>query len=228
MKILLTGGTGLLGKKLLEIDNQIIAPNRQQLDITNKDSVVENIKSLVPNVVVHCAAVTSYNLSEENPKLVRDVNVLGTLNILDICEEMGIRLIYISTDYVFGGNKGNYLETDSINPLNNYSKTKASAELLVRTYENSLCIRTSFYDDSLYYEYATTDCFTTKGHVDVISEKIYAEIKSNENGIVHIYDRKRSIYDVVKSVNSNVKPISKNNLKIKIPTDVSLKSVRKI
>ena len=227
MKILLTGGSGLLGKKLIEIDNQIIAPNRHNLDITNKDSVVENIKLHKPDVVVHCAALTSYSISEQNPKLAREVNVLGTLNILNSCEEMGIKLVYISTDYVFDGKKGNYSESDAINPLNNYSKTKASAELLVRTYKNSLCIRTSFYDDSLYYEFATTDCFTTKGHVDLISKKIYAKIKSIQTGIVHIYDKKRSIYDVVRSVNSDVKPISKKDLEIEIPTDVSLKSVRK-
>ena len=104
------------------------------------------------------------------------MNVLGTLNVLKSCKDLGKKLVFISTDYVFDGEKGNYTIDDPINPLSKYAKTKAAAELLVRTYENSLVIRTSFFGYDFPYEAAFVDQWSSKDYVDIIAPKVMEEI----------------------------------------------------
>ena len=148
-KIFLTGGSGTLGSELIKIskdfDVEFIAPSSKNCDICEFQQTKDNILNSGCDTILHSAAVTDVKGVEQDPTLAYDVNVKGTINIINICKENGLRLIFISTDYVFDGRKGNYKTTDPINPLSKYAKTKAAAELLVRTYEDSLVIRTSFF-----------------------------------------------------------------------------------
>lgn len=105
------------------------------LDITNKEAVMNTIKAIKPDVVVHCAAWTAVDLAEDEDKQakVKAINVDGTQNIADACKEVDAKMVYISTDYVFDGQGTNPWQPDckDYKPLNVYGETKLGGELAV-------------------------------------------------------------------------------------------------
>ena len=105
------------------------------LDITNKEAVMNTIKSVKPDVVVHCAAWTAVDLAEDEDKQakVKAINVDGTQNIADACKEVDAKMVYISTDYVFDGQGTEPWTPDckDYKPLNVYGQTKLGGELAV-------------------------------------------------------------------------------------------------
>lgn len=105
------------------------------LDITDKSAVMNTIKSIKPDVVVHCAAWTAVDLAEDEDKQakVKAINVDGTQNIADACKEVDAKMVYISTDYVFDGQGTNPWQPDckDYKPLNVYGETKLGGELAV-------------------------------------------------------------------------------------------------
>ena len=105
------------------------------LDITNKDAVMETIKTVNPDVVVHCAAWTAVDLAEDEDKQdkVKAINVDGTQNIADACKKVDAKMVYISTDYVFDGQGTDPWTPDckDYKPLNVYGQTKLGGELAV-------------------------------------------------------------------------------------------------
>ena len=105
------------------------------LDITNKEAVMNTIKSIKPDVVVHCAAWTAVDLAEDEDKQakVKAINVDGTQNIANACKEIDAKMVYISTDYVFDGQGTNPWQPDckDYKPLNVYGETKLGGELAV-------------------------------------------------------------------------------------------------
>ena len=105
------------------------------LDITNKEAVMNTIKSVKPDVVVHCAAWTAVDLAEDEDKQakVKAINVDGTQNIADACKEIDAKMVYISTDYVFDGQGTEPWTPDckDYKPLNVYGETKLGGELAV-------------------------------------------------------------------------------------------------
>lgn len=105
------------------------------LDITDKAAVEEKIAAIRPDVLIHCAAWTNVDAAEdtENIKRVRKVNIEGTQNIADACKKIGSKMLYISTDYVFGGQGDTPWQPDCVNyqPLNVYGQSKLEGELAV-------------------------------------------------------------------------------------------------
>lgn len=150
MKFLITGASGQLGYDVkLELLNRgyydILSPSSSVMDLRNKDSVRDTILDYKPDVVFHCAAYTAVDKAEDERELCSDVNINGTKYIVDACSEVGAKLIFISTDYVFDGNKdGFYLEDDKVSPINYYGKTKWLAEENVRGYDNHIITRISW------------------------------------------------------------------------------------
>src|SRR5665648_333595 len=144
MKILIIGSEGMLGHDLvdvLSIENEISTTTIDTLDITDINKTIETVKKKNPDVVVHAAAFTDVDRSESNPDLAYKVNALGTRNVAVACREANSALVYISTDYVFDGNKGSsYYEYDQTNPLSIYGKTKHIGEIYVRAILNKLYI----------------------------------------------------------------------------------------
>ena len=118
--------------------------NEFALDITQKERTVETIVRLHPFCVVHTAAETNVDLCESDHEHARRINVEGTANIAEGCIKMGAKMIFISTDYVFDGTKGNYSEIDQPNPISFYGLTKLEAERIVaETLPEALIVRTS-------------------------------------------------------------------------------------
>ena len=106
-----------------------------ELNITNSEAVMNTIKSIKPDVVVHCAAWTAVDLAEDEDKQakVKAINVDGTQNIADACKEIDAKMVYISTDYVFDGQGTTPWQPDckDYKPLNVYGQTKLGGELAV-------------------------------------------------------------------------------------------------
>ena len=134
-KYLITGITGQLGYDLMKElhkrgEYDIYAPNSNELDITDREQVMNVIKEYKPDVIFHCAAWTAVDKAENEGKdLCEKVNILGTKNITDASIEVGAKLIYMSTDYVFDGEKeGLYTEEDTPNPKSVYGNTKYKGE----------------------------------------------------------------------------------------------------
>ena len=109
MKTLVTGAKGMLGQDLCSILEDsgffVIETDIDTLDITDFNMVEKVLKSEKPNYVIHCAAYTNVDKAEEDLDTARLINSKGTENIAKACGELGITLIYISTDYVFDGQK---------------------------------------------------------------------------------------------------------------------------
>jgi len=148
-KILITGAEGMLGmalKKAAEGRFQIESTDFKDLDITKKEKVFEKFQQLKPQTVIHCAAYTDVDGCEKRPEVAYEVNVRGAKNIAEAVKSAGAVLIFVSTDYVFDGNKKSpYTEEDQTNPLGVYGRTKLEAEKVIRQLLNRhLSIRSSF------------------------------------------------------------------------------------
>lgn len=116
-----------------------------KLDITNKEAVMKLINDVMPDVIFHCAAWTNVDGAEDNYDACYNVNVIGTRNLTEAARDVGAKIIYISSDYVFDGTKeGLYNETDETNPINAYGKTKFLGEEEVRKYEKHYVVRISW------------------------------------------------------------------------------------
>ena len=150
MKFFITGIGGQLGHDIeKELKNRgyndILAPRSSKLDITDKDKVMEAIKEYKPDVIFHCAAWTAVDKAEEEKDDCYKVNVIGTKNITDASIEVGAKILYMSTDYVFDGTKdGIYTERDKPNPMSVYGKTKYEGEVEVRRNPNHYITRISW------------------------------------------------------------------------------------
>jgi len=156
LKLLITGASGLYGSKLAQIalskNYEVYSSDIQELsvygyfvklDISGKAQVDEVFQTIKPDVVVHAATLTDVDKCELNKELAWKVNVEGTKNIVEAAKAKGSFLIYISTDYVFGGETGRYKETDAPNPINYYGVTKLKAEEIVKTQKEYFIARPS-------------------------------------------------------------------------------------
>ncbi len=137
MKVLVTGVKGQLGYDVVNELNKrghiAVGTDIEEMDITDAISVDKVIKESSPDAVIHCAAYTAVDAAEDNVDLCRKINADGTQNIANVCKELDIKMIYISTDYVFDGEGERPWEPDdNRTPLNVYGQTKYEGELAVQ------------------------------------------------------------------------------------------------
>ena len=136
MKVLVTGVKGQLGHDVMnELAGRGIegfGVDVEEMDITDKEACERVITGAKPDAVIHCAAYTAVDAAEDNLELCRKVNAEGTRNIAKVCKALDIKMMYISTDYVFNGGGGRPWEPDDHRePLNVYGLTKYEGEISV-------------------------------------------------------------------------------------------------
>ena len=136
MKVLVTGVKGQLGydvmNELAKRGIEGIGVDVEEMDITDKDACRRVITEAGPDAVIHCAAYTAVDAAEQNMELCRKVNADGTRNIAEVCRDLDISLMYISTDYVFNGTGERPWEPDDVRePLNAYGQAKYEGELAI-------------------------------------------------------------------------------------------------
>ena len=219
MKLLVLGGSGLIGNALLknsknEFDilttfykNHISIKNVRSFqysfpnDLNNLRELLEKEK---PDVLVNTMGYSNIDFCELNKSDTEMLHVEVTEKICKLCENIGTKQIFLSSDYVFDGEKGNYSEDDVPNPVNYYGLSKLKAEQLILKNPINTVIRTSvIYDWDYRARFfnsviknlqnnqeinATTDVYNSVTFLDNLVESIFKVIKLNQNGIFHVVD----------------------------------------
>ena len=155
-KTLVIGGSGLLGHYLKENladsdtyftynESKLNSEQTTFLDITNEHNLEKIFETVKPDTVYHVAAITNLDWCENNEQKTFAVNTNPINNIVNLANVYNSKLIFVSTDSVFDGVKGNYVENDPLNPINIYSKSKVEAEKIVKNLDDSLIIRGTFF-----------------------------------------------------------------------------------
>ena len=214
--IILTGGSGLLGTELQKLV-PCFAPSRQLVDIT---------KPILPkkvDLIVHCAAYTDVAKAESERELCYQTNVIGTRRLASF----GVPMLYISTEYVFDGEKGNYAESDYPNPRNFYALTKLLGEHESRR-TRSTVVRCLFKPRPFEHAAACVDQFSTGLYVDEMAKEIALAIKLFDNlpETVHIGGERISTFNLAKQ-SRDVIPITIESIGlVRLPRDTSLRTDR--
>ena len=193
-----------MGSKL-KYQLDAFAPTEKEFDITEPARMMKTLEKLRPKTVVHCAAVTDVSFCEKNPMTAYMINSVGTYYLAELCEDLDIKLVYISTDHVFDGEKGMYKETDPPNPQGHYAKSKLMGEHYTLANDN-LVIRTSFMD-SFPFKKAYTDKYFSAEGVGTIASWIAHAVKKDLKGLWHIAGERKSIYDFAKTFKNDVQPM---------------------
>ena len=208
-KIVVTGGNGRFAKILKDTNpgKNYYFPAKKKLNILKIRSIEKYLKKIKPKILIHCAGLSRpMNIHDKFINKSIDLNIIGTCNIVKICKKLKIKIIYFSTGYVYPGIKGNYKETDSLNPINKYAWSKLGGECAVKLYDNSLILRLIMCEKPFVHKYAFSDIKTNFIFHDQIA-KIIPKIL-NKKGILNIGGEIQTVYKFAKKFNKNIKKTS--------------------
>lgn len=219
-RTVVTGGEGQLASALSLYFPYAEYPSKRQLDVSDPDSCARYFSNRSVQLVIHTAAEISHKAPRD---LLESVNVDGTWNITRWAESHGARLIFVSTDYVYKGSDGGYVESDIPAPIGPYAASKYAGECAALTYRDTLAIRTSFYS-RLDLQSAATDAFTSKMPIHECAALIAALSTSTATGVVNVGGPRRSLYEIAVEFNPRVQAINRSAVKLSyiLPHDVSL------
>ena len=212
-KIVITGGQGrfanTLKKSTLKLN--LNYPNKRQLNVLSTFSIKKYLKKYKPKYLIHCAALSRpMDIHDKNISKSIDLNIIGTSNIVKICSQLNIKLIYFSTGYVYPGIKGNYKETDPVLPINNYAWSKLGGECAVAMYKNSLILRITMCEKPFLHKKAFHDIETNfMYHQDLV--KVLPKIL-DKFGVINVGGKIQTVYQFAKLSNKNIKKISGKKL----------------
>jgi len=229
-KILILGGSGILGKQLIKYcnDHNFInyAPTHNECNILDINSIRNNIDKYLPDIIIHAAAfVDTLGCENEILKAI-DTNIVGTINLVKN-SNVNIKFVYISSEYVFSGNRGMYSVNDRLDPINVYGKTKASSEYIVSILKNYQIIRVPFIKKI--HNKVFNNQYCSRYFIEDVPEKIINNIFYNEEKIVHICRERKKLSDFYNEKNLSVEEIEiPTNLKDIIPKDTSLINTNKL
>lgn len=206
LKFMVTGVNGQLGydvvMKLKDMKLDVIAPSRDEFDLTDKKQVKQYILREKPDVIIHCAAYTAVDKAEDEKNLCYSVNVEGTRFIAEAAKLIKANLVYVSTDYVFDGlGQEPHSENEITKPINYYGYTKEQGELIIRELlDNYFIVRTSWVYGSNGNNFVKTmlKLSETRNEISVVSDQVGAPtyskdlaefivnlVKTNKYGIYH-------------------------------------------
>jgi dTDP-4-dehydrorhamnose reductase len=190
-KICVIGTSGFLGNKLILTKNnfqkfgtynqtKINSMNTEliQIDITKFENC-EKILEINPDFVINTSAITDVDYCEKFKEQANLVNVVGVKNLVKICKKLDCKLVHFSTDGIFNGKEGNYVETDEPNPINHYGKTKLESENEIKNLNNFLILRTN-----LLYGYVPKQFLKSRSHYTKSSNFllwVLSELKKNNS-----------------------------------------------
>jgi dTDP-4-dehydrorhamnose reductase len=224
-KLLVTGSSGLLGTELKKLLPTAHFTDIDNFDVTKPDMINRYLDDNKIETVLHAAAFMPPMKSDKNPAESININIVGTANVAMSCIKRNIRLVYISTDYVFKGDEGNYKEEDPVYPPNKYAWSKLGGECAVRLYDNSVIIRTSFGPKTFPYPKAFEDQWTSKEPVDKIAKKIAKVVNSDFVGIIHLGGEKKTVFEYSRQLPNaqEVEGFSRKSISgYNVPKDTSL------
>jgi dTDP-4-dehydrorhamnose reductase len=220
-KVLFTGGSGLLGGEIRLRLPRAQYPTSAVFDVTDYQKMSGYLDDNPIEMIIHAAAFTSPPRCDKEPLAALQTNVVGTANVVRLCLERGIRLVYISTDY-------DYTEDDPVLPVNTYAWTKLGGECAVRLLKDALIIRTSFGPNHFPYPKAFIDQWTSRVSVREVADKIVTLLATDATGVVHVGGPRRTVYEYAKSLDpqNEVGALSVDAVSFRVPRDTSLNSSR--
>ena len=207
-KIVVTGGSGRFAQSLKKIRSKykFIYPKKKSLNITRPKSITKFLKKERPASVLHLAGLSRpMSIHDKNIKRSIDLNIVGTANVVRVCSELKIKLIYFSTSYVYPGKKGNYSEQDAVLPWNNYGWSKLGGEGAVQMYKNSLILRVCMTEKPFLHKNAFTNVKLNFIFHDDLSKLLIKLL--NKKGIINLGGPTKTVYIFAKKYNKKVKKI---------------------
>ncbi len=227
VKILVSGGNGRFASELKKINSKykFVFRNKKQLNILSIKSIENNFKKFKPNHVLHLAGLSRpMSIHDKMINKSIDLNIIGTANLVKMCNIYNKKIIFFSTSYVYPGIKGRYNETDPLLPWNNYGWSKLGAEAAVQMYKNSLIIRACMTEKPFIHKSAFKNVKSNFIFHDQFA-KIFLKL-INKRGIFNVGGKTQTIYKFAKKYNKKVKGIkSKGELPFKM--DMSLSKLKK-
>jgi len=223
--LLVTGGSGLLGGELRRLLPDASFPTSKEFNVTDYPRMDAYVREKGYSAVLHAAAFTSPPRIDKDPMSALEVNIVGSANVVKLCINHGMKFIYVSTDYVFKGDKGGYAEEDEVHPVNKYAWSKLGGECAARLYDNSLIIRTTFGPNVFPFEKAFTDQWTSRECVRATARKIAALAQEADlTGILHIGGGRKTVMEYAQSLDParDIKPLSIKDVAFRVPVDTSL------
>jgi len=225
-KILVTGGDGRFAKVLKNKYQKLnlYFASKKECNILSEKSILKTIKKIKPNIVLHTAALSRpMNIHENDINKSIDLNIVGTSNLVKICNKFNIKIIYFSTSYVYEGKKNNYSEDSPLKPFNNYGLSKLGGECAVSMYKNSLILRLSMTEKPFMYKKAYDNLIANyMFHEDLV--KILPKI-IKEKGIINVGGKSQSVYSFAKKKNNKVRKV-KATSKIKMPLNQGMSIIK--
>jgi len=228
--IVVTGGTGRFAQSLKKIHSKynFLYPSKKELNISNLNNIKSFLKRKKPKILLHLAGLSRPMIEhEKNISKSINLNIIGTANLVRVCSELKVKIIYFSTSYVYPGIKGNYKESDALLPWNNYAWSKLGGECAVQMYENSLILRVCMTEKPFIHNKAFTNVkLNFIFHEDLV--KIFIKLL-NKKGIINIGGPTMTVYNFAKKYNPAIKK-KYNNDKRKFPLNpfMNLSKLKKI
>ena len=207
-KIIMSGGSGRFAQvfKKFAIKQKIFFPSKKELNIENLNSIKKYVKKIKPDYFIHCAALSRpMDIHEKNINKSISRNIIGTCNVVKTCSQEKIKLIYFSTNYVYEGTKGNYLENNPVLPINNYALSKFGGECAVQMYHNSLILRICMCEKPFIHKEAFSDVETNFMYHEDFAKNLLKLL--DINGILNVGGLKQSVYNFAKKTNKKVKAV---------------------
>ena len=204
-RILISGGDGEFAKEFKKYDtkHKILTPSKSKLDISDIDSLDYGIFSTKPDYFIHAGALTRpMVIHEDEPNKSIETNIIGTANVVLMCMKYKVKLIYLSTDYVYPGMHGNYTEDDYLKPFTKYGWSKLGGECSVRLYDNHLILRMAMNKRPFPHPKALVDMKKSLMYIDD-AVKVVSQLL-DESGTINVGGKSQSVYDFVKETNSEV------------------------
>ena len=248
MKILVTGCNGQLGREMInQLESkktkgepiELLKCDKESLDISNFEDVYTYILEKKPEVIINCAAFTNVDLSEEKVDLAYKINALGSKNLAIASEKVKSKLVYISTDYVFKGDKKTpYREDDTTNPTNIYGKSKFLGEQYTKDFcSRYFIIRTAWlYGDGNNFVKTMLRLSESKKEINVVDDQVgsptstkelavcvlnlinteyYGTYHGTNNGFCSWYEFAKKIFEI-KNIDVKVNPITSDKFPSKV------------
>jgi len=207
-KIVVTGGSGRFAQSLKKIKSKykFIYPSKKLLNITNTKSIKKLLIKEKPQSVLHLAGLSRpMSVHEKDITKSINLNIIGTANLVKVCSELKIKLIYFSTSYVYPGRKGNYTEKDPVLPWNNYAWSKLGGESSVQMYKNSLILRVCMTERPFVHKQAFANVKLNFIFHDEVTKFLVKLLE--KKGIINVGGPTKTIYDFAKKYNKKVKKI---------------------
>jgi len=204
-KIIVTGGNGRFAQVLKKENNKlnIFFPSKKIFNILNIGLMKKYIQKIKPKYIIHCAGLSRpMNLHVKDISKSINLNIIGTANVVKLCSEFNIKLIYFSTGYVYEGKKGNYSEKDPVLPINNYAWSKLGGESSVILYKKSLILRIMMCEKPFIHDHAFYDVKTNFMFHDEVA-KIIPKIL-DKKGVINVGGKIQSVFNFAKKTKKNI------------------------